>query len=102
METKKYHITIKENETGKVHYDVDTNIIIGAMHLGADGVACVGAAVGNTLEVAATIDGVNTAIKSIGKQDPMALLFSKFLGEDKNGIYKTVRDIEEGDLEVKE
>jgi hypothetical protein len=103
METKKYHITITENETGKVHYDEDTNIIIGAMHLGKDGVASIGAVVGNAFDVAATIDGVNMAIKSIGKQDPMALLISKLLGEDKDGIYKTVSTIEErNNLEVEE
>lgn len=95
METKRYHITIKENETGKIHYDEDTNIIIGAMHLGEQGVASIAAILGNTMEVAATMDGVNSAIKSVGKQDPMALFISKLLGEDKDGTLKTVTTVEE-------
>lgn len=102
METKKYHITIKENETGEVHYDFDSNIILGAVYLEDGEIASVAAAHGSTFDVAATIDAVNTVIKKVGEHDPMALLLSKLLGKDEAGVRKTIKEIDERGLDIEE
>ena len=69
METKKYHITITENETGKVHYDMDINIIIGAFRRD-DGIQGVAAICCNPLELASTVETVRNVLGEVEENNP--------------------------------
>lgn len=58
---KKFHITIKNNETGEILRDLDTCAIIGAFDVDEEGTGCLVCTACNAIELAATADAAVTA-----------------------------------------
>ena len=66
---KKFHIIFKNNETGEIIHDTDTDAIIGAIHL-EEKTACVGLTNCNGAELLSTIRGAKQVIKEMVEENP--------------------------------
>lgn len=74
---KKFHIAIKNNETGKILYNVDTDAIIGAIHE-EDKSAAIGLSACSSKALLATVLTAKTAIKTIISNTPALAMLDKF------------------------
>ena len=68
--TKKCHLTINDNETGKVERDLDTGIIIGAADVDEETTAVFSFICGSCSDVLTTLLGAEEAIEKTYKSAP--------------------------------
>lgn len=91
-ENKRFHITIKDNETGEIKIEHDANVILGSCVLNEHQTTTIVAIKGNAYDIAIAMDAVHAAIKQAGEQCPEALLLSLLIGmhdKDKETVVKT-------------
>ena len=69
---KKYHITIKDNETGEITHDYDTGAIVGGVEAG-DGYFALGLTECNAIELVNTICSAEKAIEAMLEGHPELL-----------------------------
>ena len=84
MSREKYHITISDNETGRVVHDLDTGCLIGAFAQNLDeldfsSVAFVSGL--DTMEYCACLLALETTMKNIYRANPELLMGVSFLKE---------------------
>lgn len=72
-----YHITIMNKKTGKVEYDSDTNVILGAFDAGTESVGFALAAA-NGVTCAAVLASARKSIEAFAKEHPQLELILKF------------------------
>ena len=74
---KKWHLTIINNETGKVERDLASGIIIGACDVDEETTACFSFVAGRRTDVFATLETAEEAIKKTYSKHPELLLMKK-------------------------
>ena len=89
-ENKRFHITIKDNETGEIQLEHDANVILGSCVLDKHQTAGIVAIKGNTFDIARAMDAVHAVIKQAGEQCPEALLLSLLIGMHDKDKKETV------------
>ena len=70
MGKAKFHLTIKDNETGEVLHDVDTCVILGAFDLDEKEAACVGFTACDTMTLVGAIAGMDAIKRTILDDNP--------------------------------
>ncbi len=75
----KFHITIKDNETGEIIHDKDTNAIIGAINGAENSTAVIGITSCNTIELLATMRGALQSVKEIRESNPKISLMEDLI-----------------------
>lgn len=81
---KKFHITIKNNETGEITHDLDTSAIVAGI-LDDDGSYSVSATSCNALELLQTVNSAEKAINLIYKKRPELLVLKLMVAHTEEG-----------------
>lgn len=76
----RFHITIKDNETGEIMHDSDTTAIIGAFD-SQDKTECIAAIECNPMTLASTVNGVKSVLEVIIDKYPEAKALSELIGK---------------------
>ena len=85
MESKKqWHLTITNNETGEVLRDLDTCAIIGACDVDENTTACLSLLAGSALDVFATLETAEDAIKGTYTKYPQLLTLKRVAETTEN------------------
>lgn len=74
----KFHITIKDNETGEILHDSDTKAIIGAFD-SQDKTECIATIACNPMTLASTVNGVKSVLEVIIDKYPEANALSELI-----------------------
>ena len=74
----KFHITIKNNETGEIMHDSDTKAILGAFD-SQDKTECIAALECNPVTLASTLNGAECVLDDIRNKFPEADALSKLI-----------------------
>lgn len=80
----KYHVIIKNNETGKVEMDNDASAIVGGVCIEGDEVASIGMIACSGKDMISTLQAARVAIDEILSAHPDIALLAKLLCIAKN------------------
>lgn len=81
---KKFHITIKNNETGEITHDLDTNAIVAGI-LDDDGAYAVGITHCDSLGLLQAINSAENLITSMYKKHPELLILKLMVDRTEDG-----------------
>lgn len=80
---KKFHITIKDNETGKIIHNVDTDAIIGAVHEEGK-TAGIGLTACNGVALLETMSATKKVLKKMTSENPLLSMLDTLENLTKN------------------
>ena len=90
---KKFHITIKNNETGEITHDLDTNAIVAGI-LDDDGAYAVSITSCNALELLNATGGAEKAIDHLLKGHPELLTLKTIMEKSEDETEETTETTE--------
>lgn len=76
----KFHITIKNNETGEIMHDIDTKAIIGAFD-SQDKTECIAVTECDPMTLASTVNGVKSVLEKILDDRPEVNALAELIGK---------------------
>lgn len=90
---KKFHVTIKNNETGEITHDLDTSAIVAGI-LDDDGSYSVGATSCDAFGLLNAIDGAEKAIDHLLKRHPELLILKTIMEKSEDETEETTETTE--------
>lgn len=70
MEKPKFHLTIKDNETGEVLHDVDTCVILGAYDYDNERTSCIALIASGSTQILSAIAGMDDIKEVVFEEHP--------------------------------